>query len=180
MNFPTKNNRVTSKYGWRDLSGRLDYHSGIDCGCLDNNNPTNDGIYAIEDGVVRVSKMNEGGYGHYVVVEHDGYCSLYAHLKQRLVRVGDSVKAGDIVGNMGNTGNSFGIHLHFEIRDVEYGRFWERWSNSEPRHAVNPKCFMYIGMNESTEVIPEEIAELLKQNIEMKQILDSINKISEV
>jgi len=180
MRYPTDNNRITSKFGWRQLNGKLDYHSGVDYGCLDNRNPTNDYIKSMADGVVRVSKMNEGGYGNYVVVEHDTYCSLYAHLELRSVKVGDNIKEGHIIGTMGETGAAFGIHLHFDIRYCSYNQFWERWSNREPKHSADPVAFLYKGMNDCTEVYPPEFAELVEENIKLNQILLSINKISEV
>ena len=61
---------------------------------------------------------NEGmGYGNYVMILHDGnYVTLYAHLEAVYVREGQTVAQGDEIGLMGNTGNSFGAHLHFEVR----------------------------------------------------------------
>lgn len=57
------------------------------------------------------------GYGNYVMIQHDGnYVTLYAHLEAVYVREGQTVAQGDEVGFMGNTGNSFGAHLHFEVR----------------------------------------------------------------
>lgn len=61
---------------------------------------------------------NEGmGYGNYVMILHDGnYVTLYAHLEAVYVCEGQTVAQGDEIGLMGNTGNSFGAHLHFEVR----------------------------------------------------------------
>lgn len=57
------------------------------------------------------------GYGNYVMILHDGnYVTLYAHLEAVYVREGQAVNQGDEIGLMGNTGNSFGAHLHFEVR----------------------------------------------------------------
>lgn len=63
-----------------------------------------------------------GSYGNYVKIKHnDGYYTLYAHLKYKTVcvNVGDKVRQGDIIGYMGNTGHSFGSHLHWEVRNIE-------------------------------------------------------------
>lgn len=57
-------------------------------------------------------------YGNYVKIKHnDGYSTLYAHLKYKSVKVkkNEEVKQGDVIGYMGNTGHSFGAHLHFEV-----------------------------------------------------------------
>jgi murein DD-endopeptidase MepM/ murein hydrolase activator NlpD len=60
-----------------------------------------------------------GGFGNYVVVDHgDGYGSVYAHLSQVAVGVGQSVSRGGSIGQMGNSGNSYGSHLHFEIHQA--------------------------------------------------------------
>lgn len=100
--------RLGSPYGIRDH--RL--HRGVDIH-VEKGEP----MLAAYPGRVSVSKYNKGGYGHYVVVDHeDGLQTLYGHLAERLVRVGDVVFPGDIVGLAGNTGRSSGAHLHFEIR----------------------------------------------------------------
>ena len=97
-----------SRYGVRDH--RL--HRGVDVSII-----RDEPVVAAFPGTVTVSKYNEGGYGHYVMVEHEnGLSTLYGHLSERLVKVGDQVYPGDIVGLAGNTGKSSGAHLHFEIR----------------------------------------------------------------
>lgn len=104
----THESRLGSPYGIRDH--RL--HRGVDIH-VEKGEP----MLAAYPGKVVVSKYNKGGYGHYVVVEHEGGLqTLYGHLAERAVRVGDIVFPGDIVGLAGNTGKSSGAHLHFEIR----------------------------------------------------------------
>jgi len=76
-------------------------------------------IGAAAPGVVVVSQDNYFGYGSAVVVQHaDGYQSVYGHMTygSRTVEVGDWVETGDHLGGVGNTGHSFGNHLHFEVR----------------------------------------------------------------
>lgn len=121
---PTESVRITSTFGFRNILG-MNYHNGIDIGPL-TKDKQGDNIYAVNDGIVRVSKVDPTGYGNYVVIDHGTWCSLYAHLQALEVRVAQIVKTGEIIGHMGNTGTSTGVHLHFEIRDCNYARFWER------------------------------------------------------
>ena len=100
--------KITSKYGRR----RRRMHYGVDLGY-----PTGTPVVAAFDGMVRVSKANAGGYGNLVVIRHDNNMeTYYAHLSQRLVNPGQLVHAGDTIGLGGNTGRSYGSHLHFETR----------------------------------------------------------------
>ncbi len=100
--------RISSNYGKR----RRRMHYGVDLGY-----PTGTPVVAAFDGVVRCSKGNAGGYGHLVVIRHNnGLETYYAHLSKRLVNPGQAVSAGDTIGLGGNTGRSYGSHLHFETR----------------------------------------------------------------
>lgn len=106
--MPLKASYVTSKFGFR----RYKWHYGTDLRLS-----IGDTVLAVFDGVVRVSKRNPGGYGNYILLRHfNGTETVYGHLKKQLVHVGDSVKAGDLIGWGGNTGRSTGPHLHFEVR----------------------------------------------------------------
>ena len=106
--FPTPHEaRTTSHFGPR----RRRFHYGVDLA-----QPTGKDIYAAFDGVVRVSRYNKS-YGNLIVISHDnGLETYYAHMSQRYAKVGMRVKAGDVIGLCGNTGRSYGSHLHFEIR----------------------------------------------------------------
>ncbi|MBI4086874.1 peptidoglycan DD-metalloendopeptidase family protein [Candidatus Kaiserbacteria bacterium] len=76
-------------------------------------------IYAAADGEVIISKGSgwNGGYGSYIVIKHaNGTQTLYAHLSAAYVSAGQSVVQGEAIGAMGNTGQSTGPHLHFEVR----------------------------------------------------------------
>ncbi len=103
------NFKKTSDYGWR----RRRMHRGVDLGY-----PVGTPVASAWDGIVRISKgSNTGGYGNLVVVRHNnGLETYYAHLSRRLVNPGQMVKAGDTIGLGGNTGRSYGSHLHFEVR----------------------------------------------------------------
>ncbi|MDI1234831.1 MAG: peptidoglycan DD-metalloendopeptidase family protein [bacterium] len=98
---------VTSEFGTR--WGK--HHQGVD---LDLE--TGDSVVSAFDGVVRMSRYYFG-YGNMVVIRHhNGLETLYGHLSKNIVEVGQSVKAGEVLGLGGNTGHSFGSHLHFEMR----------------------------------------------------------------
>jgi murein DD-endopeptidase MepM/ murein hydrolase activator NlpD len=103
---------VTSYYGYRvhPISGEKNYHKGIDIGL-----PQGTEIHAGQDGTVSVG-YDAGGYGNYVTITGtDGLDSKYAHCDSVLVSDGQTVKAGDVIATVGNTGNSTGAHLHLEI-----------------------------------------------------------------
>lgn len=79
-------------------------------------------VFAAASGRVIVAKLGgwNGGYGNYIVISHpNGTQTLYAHLYSIGVSVGDIVSKGDQIAKMGNTGNSTGPHLHFEIRGAK-------------------------------------------------------------
>jgi murein DD-endopeptidase MepM/ murein hydrolase activator NlpD len=115
--------KVSSKMGWRvhPVKKTKKHHNGTDIFGVGK------GPHYIESfcgGRVikaRVSEAEGGGFGHYVVVRHkigkDYYTSLYAHLKPGSikVKVGQMVQAGTVLGIMGTSGMSTGIHLHWEI-----------------------------------------------------------------
>ncbi|MCK5430763.1 MAG: M23 family metallopeptidase, partial [Anaerolineales bacterium] len=74
-------------------------------------------IYAADSGVVVFSGWATGGYGYMIMIDHgNGYQTLYAHLSSVNVSCGQSVGRGQTIGYSGNTGNSTGAHLHFEVR----------------------------------------------------------------
>jgi murein DD-endopeptidase MepM/ murein hydrolase activator NlpD len=78
-------------------------------------------IAAADRGVIVRAGWNNQGYGNFVVVDHNiDYVTLYAHLSEIFVREGEIVAQGQLLGQVGSTGNSTGPHLHFEIRD--FGR----------------------------------------------------------
>jgi len=105
--FPTDLGRQTSPFGPR--WGRL--HAGLDLD-LDTGDP----VYSMFEGLVRISQFSDT-YGNVVVVRHpNGLETLYAHMSARMVVPGQYVQAGNMLGLGGNTGRSYGAHLHFETR----------------------------------------------------------------
>lgn len=100
-----------SGYDWSPATN----HFGIDiAGKIGNP------VYAVDAGVVVYSGWNNYGYGNLIVVDHgNGWQSVYAHLNQTRKGCGDYVFQGDVIGDLGTTGNSSGPHLHFELRTTD-------------------------------------------------------------
>lgn len=96
---------ISQRYVW--------YHKALDIA-----NSAAPGILAADSGrVVLAGWPDSAGYGNRVMIDHgNGFVTLYAHLSQINVNSGQSVNRGDVIGRMGSTGRSTGIHLHFEIR----------------------------------------------------------------
>ena len=87
-------------------------HPGIDLAA-----PTGSAVYAADAGLVIFAGWSSLGYGNTVVIDHgNGFKTLYAHLSQVSQYCGAIVKAGQVIGLSGSTGNSSGPHLHFEVR----------------------------------------------------------------
>lgn len=122
---PLRGGRLTSMFGPR-WGG---FHAGVDWAV-----PTGTPAYAWRPGVVRRAGWNSlaGRTGIGVEIGHaGGFGSYYGHLSQALVRIGEAVRAGQMIGKTGNTGNSTGPHLHFEI------------SRGNPQNPVNPLPFLH-------------------------------------
>ncbi|MFS1514756.1 murein hydrolase activator EnvC family protein [Chengkuizengella sp. SCS-71B] len=105
--------RITSYYGTRKdpFTGRTSSHTGVDIAA-----PGGTNILASAGGVVIVAEYMSS-YGYAVVIEHgDGIKTLYAHMRQINVSVGQNVNRGAKIGEVGTTGRSTGNHLHFEVR----------------------------------------------------------------
>ncbi|MFW2367640.1 MAG: M23 family metallopeptidase [Desulforhopalus sp.] len=104
--------KITSRYGKRKdpLNKKSAFHSGIDF-----RGKRGDKIYATGDGVVKKAFRN-GGHGNYVMIDHgNGYTTSFSHMKKFVVRKGDQIERGQLIGYVGNSGRSTGPHLHYEI-----------------------------------------------------------------
>lgn len=133
-----------STYGPRN--GRL--HQGVDLAV-----PTGVPVYSAFTGQVRVSRYSQKGYGNIVVVRHEnGLETVYAHLSERKVEVGDWIDAGHIIGLSGSTGRSNGPHLHFEVRYQGFS-FDPEWifdfQTGELKHRLFVLKKKYFGVNQS-------------------------------
>lgn len=101
--------RISSRFGWRNLFRRM--HYGLDVAA-----PTGTPIFASMGGTVTYANRM-GRYGLLIEIDHDnGVVTRYGHCDAIMVRPGESVFKGEMIGEVGNTGFSTGSHLHFEIR----------------------------------------------------------------
>jgi murein DD-endopeptidase MepM/ murein hydrolase activator NlpD len=110
-------------------------------------------VYATGDGVVQSIDDKLSGYGHHVMLKHGfGFETLYAHLSRVLVRPGEKVKRGQVIGYVGNSGTSTGPHLHYEV--IKNGE------------KVNPVFYFY------NDITPEQYEDLLERAANANQSLD--------
>jgi murein DD-endopeptidase MepM/ murein hydrolase activator NlpD len=146
---PVKNPTVVSGFGRRyhPIYKILRQHTGIDI-IGKKGTP----IYATADGTVVANPDGYSGYGTTVIINHGrGYQTLYAHLSKKNVKVGQKVKRGEVIGFMGSTGLSVGVHLHYEV--IKNGE------------KVNPIHYFFGDLS------PEEYNEILQQASEINQSL---------
>ncbi|ANE47017.1 hypothetical protein SY83_12895 [Paenibacillus swuensis] len=110
--WPTTSRTVTSLFGYRSdpFHHRPSFHRGLDIA-----GDTGDKVFAAADGTVEVSD-SDGQHGQYIVLGHTSRISTsYLHLSKRMVKPGQHVTKGTVIGLLGSTGRSTGPHLHFEI-----------------------------------------------------------------
>ena len=130
--------RVTSRYGYR--KGR--YHNGVDIDL-----ETGDKVRAAWGGIVRYARYNSGGFGNLVIIRHyNGLESFYAHLDQLMCAPNQEVNAGDVIGLGGNTGRSYGAHLHFELRFYDAPINPEEVIDFENRTYKDDNLFIHKGL----------------------------------
>jgi len=111
--FPIVAGKVTSNFGTRrhPITKTVKHHDGIDIGV-----PSESYVRTVARGVV-VFAGRYSGYGNLVTILHaEGYTSHYGHLNSFSVKIGESLKPGDVIGRVGRTGRATGPHLHFEWR----------------------------------------------------------------
>jgi len=112
---------ISSPYGSRinPISGRSEFHRGLDISIT-----TGTPVTTTADGVVVFSGWNKGG-GNVVVIAHGhGFSTYYAHNRENIVQVGQSVKRGEVIGYIGSTGSATGSHVHYEV--------WHNGKNENP------------------------------------------------
>ncbi|EAD5126427.1 peptidase M23 [Listeria monocytogenes] len=123
--IPVDNPNISSGFVDRvnPVTGVAEHHKGLDFA-----QPIGSSIKAADDGLVVYAQMGVsgsgfGGYGNVVLIEHakNKEWTLYGHQSKLLVKAGQKVKKGDVIGQVGSTGQSTGPHLHFEIRKEKMG-----------------------------------------------------------
>jgi hypothetical protein len=133
---PVKNRdlkHIASGFGYRTdpIYKITKFHAGMDFTA-----PVGTDVFATGDGTVETVNYSFGGYGNEIVINHGyGYKTRYAHLSRFNVRVGQKVKRGEKIADIGNTGKSTGPHLHYEV--LKAGS------------AVNPVYFYYSDLNDA-------------------------------
>jgi len=151
--FPLKETEIkyiSSYFGYRpDPIYKISkFHSGMDF-----SSTLGTEVYATGDGVVFDVERNNWGYGNMVIIDHGyGYKTRYAHLKKSAVRKGQKVKRGQLIGYIGNSGKTTGVHLHYEVLK----------NNVQ----VDPINFLY------QDLTPEEYNQILEQSTLPTQTMD--------
>lgn len=151
--FPLKETEIkyiSSYFGYRPdpIYKVQKFHSGIDFSAQKGTE-----VYATGDGVVCDVENGHWGYGNMVTIDHGfGYKTRYAHLQKAAVRKGQKLKRGQLVGYIGNTGKTTGVHLHYEVlkNDVQ----------------IDPINFFF------NDLTPDEYEQILQQSTLPTQTMD--------
>jgi murein DD-endopeptidase MepM/ murein hydrolase activator NlpD len=142
--------RMASGYGNRihPIYKTKKFHAGMDFSAK-SGTP----IYATGDGKIFKVRRSQRGYGNHVIINHGyGYKTLYAHMKKYIVRQGQTVKRGEVIGYVGSTGTSVAPHLHYEVH--KDGR------------KINPVNFYYNDLN------ADEYEKMLEISSQINQSFD--------
>jgi murein DD-endopeptidase MepM/ murein hydrolase activator NlpD len=140
---------MSSGYGYRrdPIYGSARFHEGLDFAA-----PTGTPVYATADGTIATAQR-AAGYGNCIDIDHGyNYLSRYAHLSEILVKEGESVKRGQLIGKVGSTGKSTGPHLHYEVRFKD--------------EAQNPVNYYFM------DLTPEEYAEMIQTADNAGHVMD--------
>lgn len=150
LGYPLDFISVSSPYGDRihPITQKLSVHQGVDYRPK-KRGYNGDTVMAIFDGVVKISKMQNGGggWGNYIVIENKelGLCTVDAHLSKRTVKAGQKVVKGQKIGEMGTSGSSTGTHLHHGVFKCSFDDFFDKYVDNRGeklfKHAVNPKDY---------------------------------------
>lgn len=134
-------NGVTGNFGWRHhpILNKKEFHPGIDLRAA-----LKTPIYAPANGVVEYAAYSNNGYGYSVILIHNfGFKTVFAHMsRQDVVKAGQFVKKGDLIGYSGNTGLSTGPHLHYEVRFIN--------------KLLDPKIFIDLNQKNYEQIFDKE------------------------
>ena len=150
-------NRISADYGYRvhPLFFTRHLHTGVDFATA-----IGTPVYATADGVVNAASFSTGGYGYLVKIDHSlGFMTYYAHLNKIVVQKGIFVKRGQLIAYSGNTGQSTGPHLHYEIRFLG--------------NVIDPKNFMEWKMSNFDSIFEKE------RSVAWQSLLATINSLME-
>ena len=142
--------RMASGFGYRihPIYKTKKFHYGMDFSAK-----TGTPIYATADGKIAKVSRRRRGFGNHVVIDHGfGYKTLYAHMQKYIVKKGQKVKRGEVIGYVGNTGTSVAPHLHYEVH--KNGR------------KINPVNFYY------NDLTPEEYEKMIFLSSQSNQSFD--------
>ncbi|MEY3687561.1 MAG: hypothetical protein RIR84_402 [Bacteroidota bacterium] len=142
--------RVSSGFGYRidPLYKTVKFHPGLDFTA-----PQGTPVYATADGIIRVAGNLGNGYGNHIIIDHGyAYNTLYGHLFRLKAKRGQSVKRGEVIGYVGNTGKSTGPHLHYEV--------------IKGKKHLDPIYFFY------NDLTPEQYQQILKLAASRNQSFD--------
>lgn len=142
--------RVVSGYGMRThpIYKIRKFHEGMDF-TASIGTP----VYATGNGKIEKTGYARGGYGRHVIINHNyGYKTIYAHMNEVIVKKGQEIKRGEIIGYVGNTGLSDGPHLHYEVE--------------KDGKKVNPSFYYH------NDLTPEEYNRLIEMSAKSNQSFD--------
>lgn len=142
--------RMASGFGTRihPIYKTRKFHAGMDFSAK-----TGTPIYATGDGKIEKVRRSRRGYGNHVIINHGfGYKTLYAHMSKYIVKKGQKIKRGDVIGYVGNTGTSVAPHLHYEVH-----------KNGKK---INPVNFYY------NDLTPEQYERMLEISSQSNQSFD--------
>jgi len=142
--------RMASGYGYRihPIYKTRKLHTGMDFTA-----PKGTPIYATGDGKIEKVRRSRKGYGNHVIINHGyGYQTLYAHMSKYIVKRGQKVKRGEVIGYVGSTGTSVAPHLHYEVM--------------KNKRKINPVNYYYNDLN------PEEYEKMLEISSKNNQSFD--------
>ncbi len=135
--YPVPDKGISSKFGWRinPILKTKEFHPGLDLRAK-----MGERVIAPADGIVEYSGYHKrSGYGNLIILDHNfGFKTLYGHLSKRVVKNGDFVRKGEIIGYVGSTGLSTGHHLHYGVM------YLQRFLNPYYFVKWNRKDFNYI------------------------------------